>query len=282
MFYGNCSISLFFMSSVQEHRTMVATPTMLSSTLSSTVVLGTLTRQKGMAVKKPCPSRLRRAASHEITFGSPPSCGQGITGIRVPRRTVVPHVPDSGLSMWICIWCTGLTAWSQVAPTGTSGPRRGEHWRRCTMKVQASVLLHLVVDVQMFDGLFSVMTGLCRSIGVSNFLIPHLEELKQECGMMPHVNQVQSNNRKSFLFVLKFSTMESSKPTTDSFVSQVEFHPFQQPWKLKEFCCSEGIAFEGYCPLAKGQALCHPLIMELGQKYGRSASQICIRWSIQV
>lgn len=92
--------------------------------------------------------------------------------------------------------------------------------------------------------------GLCRSIGVSNFLIPHLEEMREDASVMPHVNQV-------------------------------EFHPFQQPWKLVEFCRSEGIAFGGYCPLAKGQALNHPVIVKLAQKYKRSASQICIRWSIQ-
>ncbi|KAL7879546.1 hypothetical protein SRHO_G00018000 [Serrasalmus rhombeus] len=92
--------------------------------------------------------------------------------------------------------------------------------------------------------------GLCHAIGVSNFLIPHLKELKEDCGVVPHVNQV-------------------------------EFHPFQQPWELVEFCRKEGIAFEGYSPLAKGQALSHPLILELAKKYSRSASQICIRWSIQ-
>ncbi|KAL6489922.1 hypothetical protein MHYP_G00002670 [Metynnis hypsauchen] len=92
--------------------------------------------------------------------------------------------------------------------------------------------------------------GQCHAIGVSNFLIPHLKELKEDCGVVPHVNQV-------------------------------EFHPFQQPWELVEYCRKEDIAFEGYCPLAKGQALTHPLILELAKKYSRSASQICIRWSIQ-
>ncbi|XP_051481307.1 sphingosine 1-phosphate receptor 1 isoform X5 [Apus apus] len=31
--------------------------------------------------------------------------------------------------------------------------------------------------------------GLCRSIGVSNFLISHLEQLKEDCVITPHVNQ---------------------------------------------------------------------------------------------
>uniref|UniRef100_W5LJ06 Zgc:110366 n=1 Tax=Astyanax mexicanus TaxID=7994 RepID=W5LJ06_ASTMX len=121
------------------------------------------------------------------------------------------------------------------------------HWPDCTVpgrsnrEVRADTWRALE---EMYD------EGLCRSIGVSNFLISHLEELKEDCGVVPHVNQV-------------------------------EFHPFQQPWELVEYCRREGIAFEGYCPLAKGQALNHPLILELAKKYNRSASQICIRWSIQ-
>ncbi|XP_078500761.1 putative oxidoreductase ZK1290.5 isoform X3 [Lissotriton helveticus] len=31
--------------------------------------------------------------------------------------------------------------------------------------------------------------GICRAIGVSNFLITHLEQLKEDCDIIPHVNQ---------------------------------------------------------------------------------------------
>nr|XP_020644378.1 uncharacterized protein LOC110076521 isoform X1 [Pogona vitticeps]XP_020644382.1 uncharacterized protein LOC110076521 isoform X4 [Pogona vitticeps] len=92
--------------------------------------------------------------------------------------------------------------------------------------------------------------GLCRSIGVSNFLIEHLEQLKEDCHITPHVNQV-------------------------------EYHPFQRPQDLVNYCRSKNIVFEGYCPLAKGEALSHPNIVHLAQKYGRTPAQICIRWSIQ-
>ncbi|KAG7456779.1 hypothetical protein MATL_G00239480 [Megalops atlanticus] len=92
--------------------------------------------------------------------------------------------------------------------------------------------------------------GVCRAIGVSNFLIPHLEELKEDCSIVPHVNQV-------------------------------EYHPFQQPQEMVQYCRREGIVFEGYCPLAKGEALTHPAILRLADKYKRTPAQICIRWSIQ-
>lgn len=32
--------------------------------------------------------------------------------------------------------------------------------------------------------------GVCRAIGVSNFLVSHLKELKEDCSVVPHVNQV--------------------------------------------------------------------------------------------
>ncbi|XP_056148576.1 uncharacterized oxidoreductase ZK1290.5 isoform X2 [Lampris incognitus] len=92
--------------------------------------------------------------------------------------------------------------------------------------------------------------GVCRAIGVSNFMVHHLQGLKEDCSIVPHVNQV-------------------------------EYHPFQQPSELMEYCRQEGIVFEGYSPLAKGQVLSHPTVLQLAQKYGRTPAQICIRWSVQ-
>ncbi|KAM6920323.1 glyoxal reductase isoform 2-T4 [Lycodopsis pacificus] len=92
--------------------------------------------------------------------------------------------------------------------------------------------------------------GLCSAIGVSNFLVHHLEELKEDCSVVPHVNQV-------------------------------EYHPFQQPNQLMEYCRQEGIVFEGYSPLAKGQVFNNPTVLQIAQKYRRTPAQICIRWSIQ-
>lgn len=92
--------------------------------------------------------------------------------------------------------------------------------------------------------------GRCRAIGVSNFLTHHLEELREDCSIVPHVNQV-------------------------------EYHPFQQPEDVMQYCEREGIVFEGYCPLAKGQALQHPAVVKMASTYGRTPAQICVRWSIQ-
>lgn len=39
--------------------------------------------------------------------------------------------------------------------------------------------------------------------------------------------------------------------------------------------------FEGYSPLAKGQVLSDPVVLQIAKKHGQTAAQICIRWSIQ-
>lgn len=63
---------------------------------------------------------------------------------------------------------------------------------------------------------------------------------------------------------------------------QVEYHPFQQPKHLMDYCRQKRIVFEGYSPLAKGQVLSNPTVLHIAEKYRRTPSQICIRWSIQV
>ncbi|XP_028328090.1 uncharacterized oxidoreductase ZK1290.5 isoform X1 [Gouania willdenowi] len=92
--------------------------------------------------------------------------------------------------------------------------------------------------------------GVCRAIGVSNFLVKHLEQLKEDCNVVPHVNQV-------------------------------EYHLLHQPSQLMSYCRQEGIVFEGFSPLAKGQALSLPAVCQMAEKYKRTPAQICIRWSVQ-
>uniref|UniRef100_A0A8C4JH54 Uncharacterized oxidoreductase ZK1290.5-like n=1 Tax=Dromaius novaehollandiae TaxID=8790 RepID=A0A8C4JH54_DRONO len=141
--------------------------------------------------------------------------------------------------------------------------------------------------------------GLCRSIGVSNFLISHLEQLEEDCVVIPHVNQlVLGKSWSSFLPRVSCASpstavsapsgagcdpgqSEDTGLSVYPFQAEVEYHPFQRPQELVDYCRSKNIIFEGYCPLAKGEALTHPTVIQLAKKYGRTPAQICIRWSIQ-
>lgn len=91
--------------------------------------------------------------------------------------------------------------------------------------------------------------GRVRAIGVSNFMIHHLEELLSETDIVPMVNQV-------------------------------ELHPFFTHKPLRQFCRDHNIQLEAYTPLMKGQ-LDLPVLNDLANKYGKTPAQIVLRWDLQ-
>lgn len=92
--------------------------------------------------------------------------------------------------------------------------------------------------------------GKIRAIAVSNFQKVHLEQLLLKANVCPAVNQIESN-------------------------------PMFQQNEVIEFCRREGIMPEAWGPLGKGKDLGHPLLRELGEKYGKSPAQIILRWHRQ-
>jgi diketogulonate reductase-like aldo/keto reductase len=92
--------------------------------------------------------------------------------------------------------------------------------------------------------------GLIRAIGVSNFLVHHLEDFLPECKVIPAVNQV-------------------------------EFHPELIQPELLEYCREKGIQSEAWSPIMKGKVLNIPVLQALAAKYGKSPVQIVLRWDIQ-
>ncbi|MBI4438424.1 aldo/keto reductase [Candidatus Woesearchaeota archaeon] len=92
--------------------------------------------------------------------------------------------------------------------------------------------------------------GLCRSIGVSNFTVRHLEGLFGDCSVVPAVNQV-------------------------------ELHPFLYQRGLLELCRKKGVVVEAYSPLTHGQRLDDARLAEVASRCGKSPAQVLIRWCVQ-
>ncbi len=93
-------------------------------------------------------------------------------------------------------------------------------------------------------------SGLARSIGVSNFEIPHLEQLFQMSGVIPAVNQI-------------------------------ECHPLWNREPLIRYCQDRGIAVQAYAPLARGAYADREMLQTIGSRYGKSATQVGLRWLVQ-
>lgn len=92
--------------------------------------------------------------------------------------------------------------------------------------------------------------GAVKVIGVSNFLPHHLVPLLARARIRPMVNQL-------------------------------EIHPGYPQFAAVNFCFKQNIAVQAWSPLGRGGLTHHPLLIELGEKYGVSPALITLRWSLQ-
>lgn len=66
-------------------------------------------------------------------------------------------------------------------------------------------------------------------------------------------------------------------------VNQVELHPFFAQGNGLEVMREFGVQPEAWGPLAEGKhgIFTHPVLTEIGAKYGKSAAQVALRWNVQ-
>lgn len=92
--------------------------------------------------------------------------------------------------------------------------------------------------------------GKIKAIGISNFLVHHLEALLANAKVKPVINQI-------------------------------EYHPgYLQP-EIVALCQKENILIEAWSPLGTGKMLTNAVLMEIAARYQVSVAQLCIRWCLQ-
>lgn len=94
--------------------------------------------------------------------------------------------------------------------------------------------------------------GKLRAIGVCNFYPNRLADLCETVEVIPAVNQV-------------------------------ELHPFFQQENALALMKEYGVRPEAWGPFAEGNhgIFTHPVLTEIGKKYGKSAAQVALRWNVQ-
>lgn len=95
-----------------------------------------------------------------------------------------------------------------------------------------------------------------RSIGVSNFTIPMLEDLLKQCEIPPAVNQV-------------------------------EIHPSLPQEELLAYCKSKGILLVAYSPLGNPgyrngvvKTVEDPVVLDIAKKYNKTSVQVVLNWGV--
>jgi len=115
-------------------------------------------------------------------------------------------------------------------------------------------LIHWPVEnrYEAWDFLTDLQEKKCvRAIGVSNFMISHLEELLAVSQTIPAINQV-------------------------------EYHPYLQSRPLHNYCLGKGIRLQAWSPLMQGKVLKDEVIQNIAAKYGKTPAQIVLRWELQM
>jgi 2,5-diketo-D-gluconate reductase A len=92
--------------------------------------------------------------------------------------------------------------------------------------------------------------GCAKSIGVSNFQVPHLERLAKETETIPAVNQI-------------------------------ELQPYFQNREVAAYNAAHGIATEAWSPIARGDVLEDTTITTIANEIDKSPAQVVLRWHIQ-
>ncbi len=92
--------------------------------------------------------------------------------------------------------------------------------------------------------------GRARSIGVSNFQVPHLQRIIAETGVTPAVNQI-------------------------------EVHPYLTNEEVRAFGRDNGILTEAWSPIAQGRVLDDEVVRRVADAVRRTPAQVVLRWHIQ-
>jgi diketogulonate reductase-like aldo/keto reductase len=62
---------------------------------------------------------------------------------------------------------------------------------------------------------------------------------------------------------------------------QVEMHPYFCDFELVKFCQDHSIAVQAWAPLGRGRISQDLLLAKIGKKYGKTSSQVSMRWIMQ-
>lgn len=93
-------------------------------------------------------------------------------------------------------------------------------------------------------------SGVVKTIGVSNFMLPQIKALLETVEVIPAVNQI-------------------------------EFHPGYTQQSVVDFCKEKGIAIEAWSPIGSGRLLKDEHLKDIADRYDVSPAILCIQFCLQ-
>ena len=181
-----------------------------------------------------------RSIDTAAIYGNESGVGKGIRSSGIPREELF----------------VATKLWNDSHAHGTSRPAFEASLERLGLDYVDLYMIHWPVPnarlfVQAWEAMIQLRNeGLAKSIGVCNFDNVLLQELLDQTGVLPVVNQV-------------------------------ELHPRFQQAELREYHAANDIITEAWSPLAQGTLKEDASLERIARQYGRSAAQVILRWHVQ-
>ncbi|WP_306058363.1 aldo/keto reductase [Natronococcus wangiae] len=106
--------------------------------------------------------------------------------------------------------------------------------------------------------------------------------LEETLGAM---NELQAEGAVDHVGVSNFSVdrLERARELSETPIvtNQVKYHPYHRQDDLLSYCVDEEIVLTAYSPLAEGAVVGDDRLEEIGDRYGKSAAQVALRWLLQ-
>lgn len=182
-----------------------------------------------------------RSIDTAAIYGNEAGVGRGIKECGIPREELF----------------IATKLWNDVHAHGASRPAFEASLERLGLDYVDLYLIHWPVPqaglfVQAWEALIRLRDeGLVKSIGVCNFNAEQLQELLDETGVLPVVNQV-------------------------------ELHPRFQQADLRKYHADNDIVTEAWSPIARGSLHDDPALKSIAARLERSVAQVILRWHLQL
>jgi diketogulonate reductase-like aldo/keto reductase len=99
------------------------------------------------------------------------------------------------------------------------------------------------------------------------------------------MNQLQTGGVVEHIGVSNFSVeqLEAAMDASETpiLTNQVEYHPLTSKSDLLELCLDHGVMLTAYTPVARGRVVGNDTLEGIGERYGKTAAQVALRWLVQ-
>ncbi|NJC26677.1 aldo/keto reductase [Neolewinella antarctica] len=150
------------------------------------------------------------------------------------------------------VWLT-TKIWNDDIRKGRTTAALDESLARLGVEYVDLILLHWPVDgyERAWAELETALAaGKVKSIGLSNFMDEHLQDILRVGNIVPAVNQI-------------------------------EYHPYLVQAETISACDEHNIAITAWSPLMQGKFLDEPLFAKIAKDYDKTAAQVVLRWCLQ-